>query len=146
MDAGEIGAGHQVTALYEIVPNDVEPPASLKMEPASKYQRKAKPEMEIVPSEELATFKFRYKPPTSDTSIPLSLPIMPQEQDWSQTSDDFKFSAAVGLFGMLLRENELSGEGEMADVVEMAHEGTGKDPFGRRKEFIEIADRLRQRN
>ncbi len=136
VDAGEIGAGHQVTALYEIVPAGAPNDGLNRPQPGLKYQREVK--TELVPSEELATLKLRYKLPEGNVSTPIETPVLSGDVDWSKAGDDFQFSAAVALFGMLLRESENAGEGTLADVLELGTEGKGADPFGRRAEFLEI--------
>ncbi|MDF1753444.1 MAG: VWA domain-containing protein [Verrucomicrobiales bacterium] len=139
IDAGEIGAGHAVTALYEIVPAGA-PPIQRKMSNL-KYQQPVEPKapkMKLVESDELCTLKLRYKLPKSDKSTPIELPVTYQSREWKEASNDYQFSAAVALWGMLLREGEHCGKGTVEDVLEMAKEGTGADPFGRRAELIEL--------
>ncbi|MDF1812176.1 MAG: von Willebrand factor type A domain-containing protein [Verrucomicrobiales bacterium] len=139
VDAGEIGAGHSVTALYEIVPAGA-PPIRKQMTNL-KYQQPVKPEppkMKLVESDELCTLKLRYKLPKSDKSIPMEKPVNYQSREWTEASDDFQFAASVGLWGMLLRNGEYYGKGTVEDVLEMAKEGRAEDPFGRRDEFIQL--------
>jgi Ca-activated chloride channel family protein len=139
VDAGEIGAGHAVTALYEIVPAGA-PPVERKISNL-KYQQPVEPEapkMKLVESDELCTVKLRYKLPKSDQSIPMEQPVNYRTREWREASDDFQFAAAVGLWGMLLREGEYYGAGSVEDVLEMAKDGKGGDAFGRRDEFMEL--------
>lgn len=143
VDAGEIGAGHQVTALYEIVPVGVDAEGLNRTKPGLKYQRK--PQMEIVDSPELANLKLRYKLPDSDVSIPVEQPIVLNRSDWSEASADFKFATSLGLFGMHLRDSDFKGSGSIADVLELATEGKGNDPHRRRSEFIDLVRKYEER-
>ncbi len=139
VDAGEVGVGHSVTALYEIVP--VGAPPIQKHSPNLKYQAPIEPDqpkMKLVESHELCTLKLRYKLPKSNVSIPMELAITAKQQEWKAASDDFQFAAAVGLWGMLLREAEHCEKGTTDLVLEMAKEGCGVDPFARRNDFIEL--------
>lgn len=134
IDAGDIGAGHTVTALYEVVPVGVEVgeiPAGLK------YQKTepSEPAREVVDSPELLTVKLRYKEPDGDTSTELSKPLTDENKSIKQASDDFRFASSVALWGMLLRNSEYVGEGN-ADLAELLSlEGSGDDPKGQRAEF-----------
>ena len=142
VDAGEIGAGHSVTALYEIVPVGA-PPVQRQMTKL-KYQQPVNPvpkKMKLVESDELATVKLRYKLPDSDKSTPIEQPVVYKSREWREASDDFQFAAAVGLWGMLLRDSEYAGRGNSEIVLEAVGEGKGADPFGRREEFTSLVKR-----
>ena len=144
VDAGEIGAGHSVTALYEIVPAGA-PPIQRRMSEL-RYQQPIEPEppkMKLIESDELCTLKLRYKLPDGDKSIPMEQAVNYETREWQDASDDFQFSAAVALWGMLLRNSEFAGQGNPETVLQLAREGTGADPFGRRTELIGLlnADR-----
>ncbi len=131
-DAGELGAGHTVTALYEIVPaKDAAPTTGLK------YQDKDM--SAAAKSGELLTLKLRYKAPDSDTSQLLSQSLKDRDATWQNSTDNFRWSAAVALFGMLLRDSEFSGDGTYAQVLSMARQAKGDDPDGLRQEFIDMA-------
>jgi len=144
-DAGEIGAGHTVTALYEIVPAGAATAASgvdpLKYQQAATVTKAAK-------SGELLTLKLRYKDPDADTSKLLSVPVLDEGQTLAGASRDFKFASAVATFGMILRESQYAN-GEMLDQVrELALEGGGRDEQGHRAGFrslIEMASPLIER-
>jgi Ca-activated chloride channel family protein len=141
-DAGEIGAGHTVTALYEVVPtgNADETPG---VDPL-KYQKPAKPAV-ASGSDELLTLKLRYKQPDSDTSRLLSTPIKDSDKSYARASTDFKFAAAVAEFGMLLRHSPYQGEASFSSVWEHTKASLGNDPEGYRAEFltlVETAQRL----
>jgi Ca-activated chloride channel family protein len=141
-DAGEIGAGHTVTALYEVVPAGAadETPG---VDPL-KYQKPAKPAV-ASGSDELLTLKLRYKQPDGDTSRLLSTPIKDSDKSYNRASTDFKFAAAVAEFGMLLRHSPYQGEATFNSVWEHTRANLGNDPEGYRAEFltlVETAQRL----
>jgi Ca-activated chloride channel homolog len=132
-DAGELGAGHSVTALYEIVPADRQDAGSRKL----KYQQ-----TDVLPEassdNELATIQFRYKKPDGDKSILMTEVIPNTALSLAQTSDNFRFSAAVAGFGMLLRNSEFIGNMGYDQVIEMAQGAKGTDKDGYRAEFIRL--------
>jgi len=130
-DAGEVGAGHTVTALYEIIP------AISSGEPGVdplKYQPPPLPRRGV--SDELMTVKLRYKEPDSGTSKLLTAAVKDTHQRWSKTSDDFRFAAAVAEFGMLLRGSQYSGNANFDSVIDLARFTCGRDDGGYRGEFI----------
>jgi Ca-activated chloride channel family protein len=137
-DAGEIGAGHHVTALYELVPADVasklaaaEPqPEPLRFQQNQLVQKEAMPEMLYV--------KLRYKRPDEDTSRPIGQGVVDQGLDYANASQDFKFAAAVAGFGMLLRESPDRGNLTYPALLELAEASKGTDSEGYRTEFIEL--------
>ncbi|UCC79860.1 MAG: von Willebrand factor type A domain-containing protein [Candidatus Zixiibacteriota bacterium] len=134
-DAGEIGAGHSVTAIYEIIPAGEEMKLS-DVDPL-KYQRS-----QIVPdayeSAELLTVKFRYKKPDGDKSKLITVPALDQNLKLSKTSDNFRFSAAVAEFGMLLRDSKHKGDSSYDRVIKLASGARGEDSEGYRAEFIKL--------
>ncbi len=144
-DAGEIGAGHRVTALYEIVPtgvNDVKIPA---IDPL-KYQ-KVDPAVNAASgiasdSDELMQVKLRYKAPNSDTSQLIAKAIVDRVSD---ADPDTQFASSVALFGMILRDSEYKGQAGIPDVLRLATAGQADDRNGYRSEFMRIVkqyDRL----
>ncbi|MEW4530935.1 VWA domain-containing protein [Maioricimonas sp. JC845] len=135
-DAGEIGAGHTVTALYEIVPRGVESPALANVDPL-KYQQPAGLSTEAMSSEVL-TLKLRYKEPDGQTSRKLEFPIRDSEAGFGQASRDFQFASAVAAFGMLLRQSEHKGVATYAAVEEWATPAIEDDGEGYRTEFLEL--------
>ena len=156
-DAGEIGAGHTVTAIYEVVPAGVavETPKvdPLKYQPRAettapvKQQLRAEAAAPTEPaktpsdadaSDELLTLKLRYKQPDGDRSTKLEFPITDNGQTFAEATDDFKFASAVASFGMLLRHSEHSGNASYAAVLEIAEDGGGKDLRGYRAEFLQL--------
>lgn len=130
-DAGEIGAGHTVTAFYELVIAD-----GSATKDKLKYQKKAlKPAAD---SRELLTLKIRYKEPEAKTSKLLTFPIEESFQSLSQASGEFKFAAAVAGFALKLRKSPHAGNVSFGQIWELGHEGLGKDKAGYRKEFLEL--------
>ena len=140
-DAGEIGAGHTVTALYEIVPVGVD--IDLPGVDELKYQRPSDP-VRGPSSDELLTLKLRYKQPDGDTSKLLVFPITDDGASYVAASGDFKFAAAVAAYGMLLRDSPHRGSSTFPGVIELAGEGLGEDRHGYRAQFIELARRAAQ--
>ena len=142
IDAGEIGAGHTVTALYEVVPVGASPdPASVlpAVDPL-KYQS-ANPNVAPTTaksSPETMTVKLRYKKPDGDKSQSIERAFTDNEGKFANASADLKFAAAVAEFGMLLRDSKYKGNGTMGSVLEWAEEGKGADANGYRAGFIEL--------
>jgi Ca-activated chloride channel homolog len=130
-DAGEIGAGHHVTALYELVAPGKE--GDLPGIDALKY---TKPALTNAPSNESFTVKIRYKRPDGDTSRLLEYGIVDEGQSFAQASYDLKFASAVAGFGMLLRDSVDKGSFTYAGVLEIAEATLFKDPSGYRQEFV----------
>lgn len=136
-DAGELGAGHTVTALYEIIPygSKEEIPGIDKL----KYQ-----ETSISPqafkSKELMTVKLRYKEPDGEKSKLIEHPLVDKHVKLDAASENFKFSAAVAAFGMLLRDSDFKGDSTFESVLKLAREGKGKDFRGYRAEFIKLVE------
>jgi Ca-activated chloride channel family protein len=137
-DAGELGAGHSVTALYEVVPVDSDEDFALIATDSLRYQRPSFP-VDGHQSEWL-TVKLRYKPPTSDNSRLLSLRLT-NNQVHRQPDGDFAFAAAVAEFGMLLRDSEFKGDASWGNVRELSRRCMGEDVDGLRAEFLSLAGR-----
>jgi Ca-activated chloride channel family protein len=135
-DAGEIGAGHSVTALYEVVP--VGQPLSLASVDALKYQQPRQASTEASGAE-LMTVKLRYKDPEGATSKLLSVVV--NDAGSGATSPRVAFASAVAGFGMLLRESEHKGSLSYAGVKELAQQGLGPDRSGYRAEFLHLVAR-----
>jgi Ca-activated chloride channel family protein len=140
-DAGEIGAGHRVTALYEVVPAGMalgKPKVdALKYQPAPTPSPTPAPVPESL-SDDLMTVKIRYKKPDGDTSTKLEFPVKDEGQNLANASRDLKFAAAVASFGMLLRESPHMGDSSVGMVLDLAESGMGVDKNGYRREFIEL--------
>lgn len=137
-DAGEIGAGHAVTALYEIVP-----PGVGKVDPL-RYQQNAPTTTSAAESDELLTLKVRYKEPTGSKSKLLSVPVFDKDTDFDSASVDFKFASAVAAFGMMLRNSTHRGELSYGDILEWAAAGRGEDLHGYRSEFVQLVSKARR--
>ena len=136
-DAGEIGAGHTVTALYELIPVGAQP----LVDPL-KYQKPAQKQLpaEGAGSNELMTVKLRYKPLHSDTSVLLDTVVANSDTALAQTSADFRFAAAVAGYGMLLTGSELAGGLTWPQVIQLAKDARGSDEEGWRAEFVRLAE------
>jgi len=135
VDAAELGAGHTVTALYEITLINTQN----KYIDASRYQTNALTETssDHLNDQELAYVKVRYKQPNSDVSQLISQPVMVVDKVTKQ-SDDFKFASAVAGFAQLLKGAKYTGQWQYQDVINLAVESKGEDPFGYRAEFIQL--------
>jgi Ca-activated chloride channel homolog len=141
-DAGDMGAGHSVTAFYEIVPHGVE----LKMPKAIalKYQKKAQPTHEAK-SNEMMSVNVRYIPPQEKTSKLLTAIVAQDRRPFDEATRDFRFAASVASFAMLLRDSPYRGETTFAQVQGWAKTATGADEQGHRREFLRLvqaAERL----
>jgi len=134
-DAGEIGAGHSVTALYEIVPTGVAVDAP-SVDPL-RYQQRPQP-TRAADSSELATVKVRYKAPDGDTSRLITTSLSNRTQPMSA---NLGFGSAVAEFGMLLRNSKYRGTARFPALIARARAFAGKDPEGYRREFIRLAER-----
>jgi Ca-activated chloride channel family protein len=139
-DAGELGAGHTVTALYEIIPVGVKSEFVKSVDPL-KYQVKNGLITDdfIKPfAGELMTVKLRYKEPNGEVSKLVENTLLNSPVELKNSSENFKFSAAVAEFGMILRDSEFKQEASYEDVLKLASEGKGKDENGYRAEFIQM--------
>ena len=136
-DAGEIGAGHTVTALYEVVPagQRIENPGVDEL----KYSRPAEAP-QGAGAHELLTVKLRYKEPAGDTSRPLSVGVPDRQASYRNASDNFKFAAAVAEFGLLLRDSRYKAQSSYAAAAELARAAAGADLSGRRTEFVGLVE------
>ena len=136
IDAGEIGAGHTVTALYEVVP--VGAAVSPSVPPVDPLKYSAPPENARSNSSEMLTVKLRYKKLDGDKSELVERATVDDGKQFANASADFKFVAAVAEFGMLLRDSEFKGSGTLGAVLEWAQEGKGADTNGYRAGFFEL--------
>jgi len=137
-DAGEIGAGHTVTALYEIVPPGVEIPEGEIDD--LKYQQPEE-ETERADSNELLTVKLRYKEPDGEVSTKIEQPVVDAGALLADASSDFQFAAAVASFGMILRDSEYRGDATYATVLDLGSTGLDADKKGRRAEFMKLVEK-----
>ena len=134
-DAGDLGSGHTVTALYEIIPVGVE--SEFYKVDELKYQS-IKVDPSSYKSKELMTVKFRYKKPDGEVSKLLVQPLLDGNQSLEKSSDNFRWSAAVAGFGMLLRESEYVQSYSFDKVLQLAQSAKGIDKEGYRIEFINM--------
>ncbi|MEO8770306.1 MAG: von Willebrand factor type A domain-containing protein [Ferruginibacter sp.] len=138
-DAGELGSGHTVTALYEIIPAGV---SSAFLEDKDvdtlKYQQKDKTTMPSFSSNELLTVKFRYKDPKGSKSELIEHAVTGNAVAFSKTSDNFHLVAAIASFGMLLRDSKFKGSSNYKMVLQYCNSTTETDTEGYRKEFIAL--------
>jgi len=132
-DAGEIGAGHTITALYELVP--IGEPIDLPVVDPLKYQKKGK---STLFKNELLTVKLRYKLPDADDSELMTLTVKDTNKSYERASDDFRFAASVAEFGMLLRNSKFKGDTSYESIIDLALSAKGDDISGFRAEFINI--------
>ena len=134
-DAGELGSGHTVTALYEVIPVGVKDDFTKSVDQL-KYQSNDK---KIVSNtEEIMTIKLRYKKPDEDLSKLITHPIMDNHTAIENTSNNFRFSAAVAEFGLMLRSSEHKQQSSYSQVVSLAKGAKGADDNGYRAEFIKL--------
>jgi Ca-activated chloride channel family protein len=142
-DAGEIGAGHTVTALYEIVPAGVKmdlprvDPLKYQRAPESVRLKADTTEARGFLRDELMTVKLRYKAPDGDQSRPLTVPV---KNRTGELSPNVGFAAAVVEFGMLLRQSDYRGTAAHADAAALARRFRGPDPDGYRAEFVKLVE------
>jgi Ca-activated chloride channel family protein len=136
-DAGELGSGHTVTALYEIIPAGVKSDFLEKVDPL-KYQSNVVPLSKSSHSDEMMTVKFRYKAPDGDVSKLIEHPVLDEQIPVAKTSDNFRFAASVAEFGMLLRNSEFKSNASFSNVLALAKKAKGNDEEGYRSEFIRL--------
>jgi Ca-activated chloride channel family protein len=149
-DAGEVGAGHAVTAFYEVVPvgGDVpaaggggEEPLRYGPKPASATAPTA-PAGEVV--RETLTVKVRWKEPTGATSTKREVPFTDAGADYAKASADYRFAAAVAAFALVLKDSAHRGTATLEAVAELATEGLAQDPGGYRAEFMDLVAHARR--
>lgn len=136
-DAGEMGAGHTVTALYEVIPVGVNSNYAGKVD-ALKYQKTKEVATSTSGSKDLLTVKLRYKAPDGDVSKKLELPLIDMKGD--NVSSDFRFASAVAMFGQLLRDSDYKGNASYDKVIGLAKRGLDNDEKGYRREFVRLVE------
>ncbi|MEY8687122.1 von Willebrand factor type A domain-containing protein [Bacteroides sp. AN502(2024)] len=136
-DAGDMGAGHTVTAFYEVVPIGAKNEYAGKIDDL-KYQKKEKVSVNPTGSHELLTVKLRYKAPDKDISKKMELSFVDSKSN--NVSSDFCFASAVAMFGQLLRGSDFIGNASYDQVIELAKQGLNKDDKGYRREFIRLVE------
>lgn len=138
-DAGEIGAGHTVTAFYEIVPVGV----VLKGTSIDKLKYQVAKAKKVAPlpklnSEELLNVKLRFKSPEGSKSEKIEFPLLGTAKNFEAATDDFRFAVAVATYAQLLKGDDRIGELTYSDVIKMAKKAKGTDKYQYREEFIEL--------
>ena len=137
-DAGELGAGHRVTALYEVIPVGVKDEPITKVDPL-KYQAQLTNNYSNS-TNEIMTIKLRFKKPDEEISKLIVHPVVDTHTALLSTSDNFRFSAAVAAFGMVLRNSAYKANASYKSVIELAESASGRDKEGYRNEFIELVN------
>jgi Ca-activated chloride channel homolog len=141
-DAGELGAGHHVTALYEVVPAGAASDVRPRVDPL-RYQDR-RPSSGSGGSDELFTVKLRYKEPGGGTSRLVEHAVRDGGRALDAASDDFRFAAAVAEWGMLLRRSEHRGEASYDEVLRLARGALGGDPHDDRAGFVRLVQASRR--
>ncbi|MBE7171096.1 MAG: von Willebrand factor type A domain-containing protein [Williamsia sp.] len=142
-DAGELGSGHTVTALYEIIPVGVKS-KELNSVDALRYQ---KPKEAVKPLDfagELMNIKLRYKQPQGDVSKLLEQAVPDKEISVDAASENLRFAAAVAQFGLLLRNSSYKANSSWSHTEQLAAHASGYDPGGYRKEFLKLVQKARK--
>ena len=140
-DAGELGAGHSVTALCEVIPAGVR--TKLAHVDPLRYQSR-KPKTAAFESNELLTVKVRYKAPKDNTSAMVARSVMDDDIEVATASENTRFAVAVAEFGMLLRDSKLKGRSSFENCLALARDARGEDPEGHRIEFIRLVEKSAQ--
>lgn len=136
-DAGEMGAGHTVTAFYEVVPTGIKSDFTGKVDDL-KYQKTKPAPAATNNSKELLTVKLRYKAPDGNTSKKIEQPLIDDKKE--KVSSDFRFASAVAMFGQLLRDSDFKGDATYDKVISLAKTSLDNDEKGYRREFIRLAE------
>jgi Ca-activated chloride channel homolog len=139
-DAGELGAGHAVTALYEIIPVGVKSDVSLgKIDPL-KYQNQTIGN-NAVNTDEIMQINLRYKQPQGENSQLTSYPVLDKGFKLENASNNLKFASAVSMFGMILRDSQYKGSANFDSTLQLARQSVGADLDGYRAEFIRLVEK-----
>lgn len=136
VDAGELGFGHTVTALYEIIPVGVDSQFTPKKQKLKYSSNSVKENY----NNELATVKFRYKKPDGKNSTEIKQIISEQSESLGNVSTDYRFSSAVAWFGLILRDSQNLKDKNIAKVIDLAKANKGKDDDGYRAEFVRLIE------
>ncbi len=152
-DSGDLGAGHTVTALYEVIPTGIDTSTPIRGLDELRYQRTDEPtgqRLALRESEEMLFVKLRYKDPNGSRSRLLSIAVRDVDANFDVApSSDFTFAASVAAFGMVLRDSKYRGAADLAAVLRWARDSVGSDREGYRGEFVrmvEEAQRLADRS
>jgi Ca-activated chloride channel homolog len=138
-DAGELGSGHTVTALYEVIPVGIKSDFLQKVD-SLKYQKNTAPLSSSSQTDEILTVKFRYKAPDGDVSKLIEHPVVDKQLAITKTSANFRFAAAVAQFGLLLRNSEYKSAASFDNVLSLARKAKGNDEEGYRSEFVRLVE------
>lgn len=133
-DAGELGAGHCVTAIYEIITDDQD---TNKLDSLRYQSNKLS---DLANTGELLNIKVRYKKPTDTNSIKLEMPVYNQSQELSKASQEMQFAVSVALFGLKLRNSKAVSTVSYRDIIKLSKTAKGKDDNGYRAEFIKLIE------
>ncbi len=155
VDAGDIGAGHTVTALYEIVPTSAPTPTSTSEPAQLRYQTVPAAASQPAPvtdesltdaarDGELMMLSLRYKQPEAQESELMEVPVQDAETGFDQASRDFRFAASVAAFGMKLRQSRYGGTWQLSEIENSAASSMGDDPGGHRAELVDLVRQVRQ--
>lgn len=138
-DAGEMGAGHTVTAFYEVVPVGIK--GAVPAVDELKYQKSTQSKFQKTgdsASNELLTVKLRYKLPNEDKSTKMEVALIDSQKD--NVSGDFRFASSVAMLGQLLRNSDFKGTASYENVLSLAKEALGADELGYRREFVRLVE------
>lgn len=138
-DAGELGAGHSVTAIYEIIPVGVASDVKLPEVDPLKYQPNPVTQS-ASQTDELMQVKFRYKKPNETVSQLITQSVIDKPVKLENTSANFRFAAAVAAFGMVLRDSEYKGTANFDEVLRLASQAKGEDKEGYRADFLRLVE------
>jgi Ca-activated chloride channel family protein len=142
IDAGELGEGHQVTALYEIIPAGSS--ESIRGTEDLRYQEeKTKKVKRTSAAAELMFVKLRYKEPDGAKSTLVTIPVANHPVTLENSSENFRWASSVACFGMILRESQFTNGADYDLVLELAQGATGNDPDGYRQEFIDMVEKAK---
>ncbi len=139
-DAGELGSGHTVTALYEVIPAGVESSFLNDVDPLKYQNNTTKNNNKNSNTDEILTVKFRYKAPDGDVSKLITHPVSDDRIAIAKTTDNFRFAASVAQFGMLLRNSAFKSNASFSDVLSLARKAKGNDEEGYRSEFVRLVE------
>ncbi|HHM21273.1 MAG TPA: VWA domain-containing protein, partial [Bacteroidetes bacterium] len=140
-DAGELGSGHRVTALYELIPAGIQTKLLGSVDDL-KYQ-KSKTQRSAAHSDEMLTVKLRYKQPNGHISQKIEKPVFHNILTEKGTSDNFRFAAAVAEFGLLLRDSKFKGKASYQQAADLARSALGNDQHGYRRELLDMIETMK---
>lgn len=140
IDAGELGSGHTVTALYEVIPTGIK---SVFYEHQTDLKYTQTIQVNEAYQNELATVKFRYKKPDGDISTEMIRPVLNQNIGLDKVSKDFKFASSVAWFGLKLRDSKLIQDKDIKAIIKLAREGIQNDTDGYKVEFVRLAESVK---